>query len=73
LLTGYAKKPNYVYGKQLAEQVISKNPMVTKLMEVLGPQYTDHDGEYTRVMKLARPRRGDIEQQHCRRSRVAIR
>ncbi|KAL3801772.1 hypothetical protein HJC23_001168 [Cyclotella cryptica] len=57
-VVGYAKRGN-LYGKQLAEQVVREKPMVTKLMEVLGPRYADRDGGYTRVMKLSRPRRGD--------------
>ncbi|KAL3768123.1 hypothetical protein ACHAWO_008291 [Cyclotella atomus] len=56
---GYAKKDNPTYGKQLALQVVREKPMVTKLMEVLGPRYADRDGGYTRVLKLSRPRRGD--------------
>jgi large subunit ribosomal protein L17 len=51
----YAKKN----ARQLAMRVLREKPVCERLFEVLGPRYADRDGGYTRVMKLARPRKGD--------------
>ena len=55
----YAKMPNAAYARQLAMRVLREKPACERLFEVLGPRYADRDGGYTRVMKLARPRKGD--------------
>jgi len=54
----YAKK-NTNTSKVLASKIVYERPMVTKLFEILGPRYRFREGGYTRVMKLATPRRGD--------------
>lgn len=55
----YAKKENRVYAKQLARRVVREEPVVHKLLEVLGPRYEDREGGYTRVLKLSKHRHGD--------------
>ena len=45
--------------RRLAGSVVRTIPAVTKLFEILGPRYMDRPGGYTRIMKLAKPRRGD--------------
>eukprot|EP00578_Thalassiosira_sp_NH16_P018621 CAMPEP_0181101400 /NCGR_PEP_ID=MMETSP1071-20121207/13731_1 /TAXON_ID=35127 /ORGANISM="Thalassiosira sp., Strain NH16" /LENGTH=153 /DNA_ID=CAMNT_0023184243 /DNA_START=60 /DNA_END=521 /DNA_ORIENTATION=+ len=57
-VVGLAKK-NTTHAQQLAARVIREKPVTEKLFRVLGPRYLDRDGGYTRVMKLARPRKGD--------------
>mmetsp|Transcript_34796 Transcript_34796/g.43908 ORF Transcript_34796/g.43908 Transcript_34796/m.43908 type:complete len:136 (+) Transcript_34796:142-549(+) len=38
---------------------VQEKPALKKLFAVLGPRYEDRCGGYTRVLKLAKPRRGD--------------
>ncbi|CAM9174880.1 unnamed protein product, partial [Ectocarpus fasciculatus] len=54
----YAKKglPRH---RTLASAVVREKSAVVKLFEILGPRYKHRPGGYTRVMKLAKPRRGD--------------
>jgi large subunit ribosomal protein L17 len=39
--------------------VVQERAAVVKLFEILGPRYADRPGGYTRILKLALPRRGD--------------
>lgn len=55
----YAKKPDRLHGSRLAGAILQTEQATTKLMRVLGPRYALRDGGYTRIMKLAQPRRGD--------------
>ena len=41
------------------QQIVRTDQARTKLMRVLGPRYEHRDGGYTRIMKLAKPRKGD--------------
>ena len=56
---GFAKKPDKLHGRRLANKVVQTDQAATKLMRVLGPRYEHRDGGYTRIMKLAKPRLGD--------------
>jgi len=54
-----AKKPDKLHGRRLANKIVRTDQARTKLMRVLGPRYEHRDGGYTRIMKLAKPRKGD--------------
>lgn len=57
-VVGHAKKGD-IHNRQLAARIVREKPALTKLFEILGPRYADRDGGYTRVLKLAKPRKGD--------------
>jgi large subunit ribosomal protein L17 len=57
-VVGYAKKGD-LHNRRLALRILREKPMAAKLFEILGPRYQDREGGYTRIMKLAKPRRGD--------------
>jgi len=42
-----------------AAAVVQEKPALKKLFAVLGPRYEDRPGGYTRILKLAKPRKGD--------------
>ena len=52
-------KVGSLHHKRLASGVVRERAAVVKLFEILGPRYKERPGGYTRVMKLAKPRRGD--------------
>jgi len=54
----HAKKGT-LHHRRLSMGVVRESAAVVKLFEILGPRYMDRPGGYTRVMKLAKPRRGD--------------
>jgi len=45
--------------RRQAGRTLQEAAAVTKLMEILGPRYESREGGYTRVLKLAEPRRRD--------------
>jgi len=55
----YSKKHDKLHGIRLAERYIKEKAVLTKLMQVMGPRYRLRSGGYTRIMKLAKRRRGD--------------
>eukprot|EP00601_Ochromonadales_sp_CCMP2298_P002002 CAMPEP_0173183612 /NCGR_PEP_ID=MMETSP1141-20130122/8491_1 /TAXON_ID=483371 /ORGANISM="non described non described, Strain CCMP2298" /LENGTH=123 /DNA_ID=CAMNT_0014106839 /DNA_START=136 /DNA_END=507 /DNA_ORIENTATION=- len=52
-------KGGTLHHRRLAAGVVREKAMVVKLFEILGPRYDERAGGYTRIMKLAKPRRGD--------------
>jgi len=52
-------KDGSLHSRRLAARTLKTPAAVTKLMEILGPRYADRQGGYTRVLKLAEPRRRD--------------
>lgn len=52
-------KGRTLHHRQLAGAVVREKAVLVKLFEILGPRYEHRSGGYTRVMKLARARRGD--------------
>ena len=54
----HAKVGN-LHHRRLAAGVVRESSAVVKLFEILGPRYKERPGGYTRVMKLAKQRRGD--------------
>jgi large subunit ribosomal protein L17 len=48
-----------LHRRRLAGAVVRERSAVVKLFEILGPRYKERPGGYTRIMKLAKPRRGD--------------
>jgi large subunit ribosomal protein L17 len=54
----HAKKGD-LHHRRLAAGVVQERSAVVKLFEILGPRYKERPGGYTRIMKLAKPRRGD--------------
>ena len=54
----HAKKGD-LHHRRLAAGVVQERSAVVKLFEILGPRYKERPGGYTRILKLAKPRRGD--------------
>ena len=52
-------KEGSLHHRRLAAGVVRERSAVVKLFEILGPRYKERPGGYTRVMKLAKQRRGD--------------
>ena len=48
-----------LHHKRLAAAIVREDAAVVKLFNILGPRYTDRQGGYTRIMKLAKARKGD--------------
>lgn len=46
-------------GRRRAISVLRDKEAVKILFDEIGPRFSDRDGGYTRLLKLARPRRGD--------------
>ncbi len=46
-------------GRRRAVSVLRDKEAVRKLFAEIGPRFSDREGGYTRLLKLARPRRGD--------------
>eukprot|EP00631_Chrysoreinhardia_giraudii_P001401 CAMPEP_0197421556 /NCGR_PEP_ID=MMETSP1170-20131217/9006_1 /TAXON_ID=54406 /ORGANISM="Sarcinochrysis sp, Strain CCMP770" /LENGTH=153 /DNA_ID=CAMNT_0042948807 /DNA_START=62 /DNA_END=523 /DNA_ORIENTATION=- len=57
-LIKYGKRGT-LHDKNLAAGIIREQLQLRKLFEVLGPRYAERNGGYTRVIKLAQPRKGD--------------
>jgi large subunit ribosomal protein L17 len=54
-----AKHRDSLHGRRQANRIVRTSEAQTKLMTVLGPRYAHRTGGYTRVLKLAQPRKGD--------------
>lgn len=54
-----AKKPDKLHARRQANKIVRTAEAQTKLINVLGPRYEFRQGGYTRIMKLAKPRKGD--------------
>ncbi|CAM9922238.1 unnamed protein product [Heterosigma akashiwo] len=52
------KKGN-LHAYRQAGAVVQEKPALKKLFAILAPRYTDRSGGYTRLLQLAKPRRGD--------------
>uniref|UniRef100_A0A7S1ZRF2 Large ribosomal subunit protein bL17c n=1 Tax=Ditylum brightwellii TaxID=49249 RepID=A0A7S1ZRF2_9STRA len=52
-------KDGSLHARRQADAVLREKPVLTKLIEVLGPRYADRDGGYTRILKLSQNRVGD--------------
>jgi len=48
-----------VNARRRAYQILQDNEAVAILFEEIAPRFTDRDGGYTRIMRLAKPRLGD--------------
>ena len=55
---GAARAP-VVNARRRAYQILQDNEAVAILFEEIAPRFTDRDGGYTRIMRLAKPRLGD--------------
>jgi large subunit ribosomal protein L17 len=54
----YAKAGD-LHNRRMAAAVVREPAAVVKLFEILGPRYNERQGGYTRVLRLAKQRRGD--------------
>ena len=54
-----AKNPNKLHARRQINKIVFTATEQTKLLNVLGPRYEHRSGGYTRVLKLAKPRKGD--------------
>ena len=52
-------KRNDLHARRLAYQVLNDHSLVKHLFDVVGPLFAGVPGGYTRISKLAMPRRGD--------------
>ena len=52
-------KRNDLHARRLAYRVLCDYALVKRLFDEIGPQFAGVPGGYTRVMKLAMPRKGD--------------
>ena len=52
-------KRDDLHARRLAYQVLNDHKLVKYLFDVVGPQFAGVPGGYTRISKLAMPRRGD--------------
>ncbi len=54
-----AARAPVVNARRRAYQILQDNEAVAILFEEIAPRFTDRDGGYTRIMRLAKPRLGD--------------
>lgn len=54
-----AKKADTLHARRQANRIVRTPAAQTKLINILGPRYQFREGGYTRIMKLAKPRKGD--------------
>ena len=59
LITTAKNTNNPVHARRQINKIVRTDTMATKLMHVLGPRYQFREGGYTRILKLAKPRKGD--------------
>ncbi|MBQ9405684.1 MAG: 50S ribosomal protein L17 [Desulfovibrio sp.] len=52
-------KRNDLHSRRLAYRVLNNHALVKRLFDVIGPLFAGVPGGYTRILKLALPRRGD--------------
>jgi large subunit ribosomal protein L17 len=50
---------NDLHSRRLAYRVLESHTLVQKLFDEIGPRFSGMGGGYTRIVKLALPRRGD--------------
>lgn len=50
---------NDLHSRRLAYRVLESHSLVQKLFDEIGPRFSGMGGGYTRIVKLAMPRRGD--------------
>lgn len=50
---------NSVHGRRMAFKILENRTLVKKLFDDLAPRFSKIPGGYTRITKLATPRRGD--------------
>jgi len=50
---------NDLHSRRLAYRVLNNHQLVKQLFDVIGPKFAGIPGGYTRVIKIATPRRGD--------------
>jgi large subunit ribosomal protein L17 len=50
---------NTLHARRKAYAILENRSLVKKLFDEIAPQFSDRNGGYTRVVKLAQPRRGD--------------
>ncbi len=50
---------NDLHSRRLAYRVLESHTLVKKLFDEIGPRFSGMGGGYTRIVKLALPRRGD--------------
>ncbi len=48
-----------VYARRKAYQILESRGLVQKLFDEIAPRFTGRAGGYTRILKLAHPRKGD--------------
>ena len=52
-------KKNSLHARRLAYRVLNDHGIVKYLFDQIGPKFAQVQGGYTRIIKLAEPRRGD--------------
>lgn len=52
-------KRNDLHARRLAYRVLCDHALVKRLFDEIGPKFVGVPGGYTRIMKLAMPRKGD--------------
>jgi large subunit ribosomal protein L17 len=52
-------KEGSVHSRRLAFRTLQDRTLVKRLFAEIAPRYTDVSGGYTRIVRLAKPRRGD--------------
>lgn len=52
-------KRNDLHSRRLAYRVLNDHALVKRLFDEVGPLFAEVPGGYTRVLKLAMPRKGD--------------
>lgn len=52
-------KRNDLHARRLAYKALNDHRIVKRLFDTIGPAFAETSGGYTRVLKLAKPRKGD--------------